>query len=341
LGSRIVIGENSQNVNDPGSRAIGDVIAMQLASITYCSLTNNVKSTLEKYLPEWKLVWEPVQAIQGNWAFIAFNGVQYVLAIRGSILNFSWGAFDDWFKQDFNILKQVPWTYTFDTSTKPMISQGSHEGLQNLMQLKDSNGDTILGFLQDNAFPQQKFLCVTGHSLGANLATVAGPWLRYELLKGGYKMPAIFSILTFAAPTSWNSAFAEQFDNDFTNTWRYYNEIDIVPYSATDIIGLGNLYSPPAPSAHKISVTYDGKTITLSEVFDAIAILIDGCELYYDSAYTHVNQKRGSVPLNTDRHIFPVKNTDPFIEQWFAEAGKQHDHNNYLSWLGAPPLNCG
>lgn len=336
----IKIGEGPQDTHDVNSRAIGDVIAMQLASITYCSLTNNVKPTLNKYLPDWQLVWEPVQAIQGNWAFIAYNGVQYVLAIRGSILNFSWGSFDNWFEDDFNILEQVPWVYTDDSSNKPMISKGASDGLENLKKLKDSNGDTILGFLQKNAFPNEKWLCVTGHSLGGNLATVAGPWLRYELLQNDYTMPSIFSILTFAAPTSWNEAFAGQYDKNFTNTWRYYNEIDIVPYSATDIIGLGDLYDPPAPSAHDISVTYDDMTVTLAEAFDAIAVLIAASEAYYGSWYTHVNQKRGSVALNTGRHVFPVTSTDPLIEQWFLEAGQQHAHNNYLNWLGAPPLNC-
>lgn len=49
----IKIGEGPQDANDVNSRAIGDVIAMQLASITYCSLTNNVKTTLNKYRPDW------------------------------------------------------------------------------------------------------------------------------------------------------------------------------------------------------------------------------------------------------------------------------------------------
>jgi triacylglycerol lipase len=335
------IGHAAQDPANPHSRAIGDVIAMQLASITYCSLTNNVASTLKKYLPDWEVAWMPTKAVQGDWAFIAYNGVQYVVAIRGSILNFSWGAFDDWFKQDFNLLEQVDWKYTDDASAKPMISLGASEALDNLMLLVDGNGQTMLQFLQKNAFPNNKWLCVTGHSLGANLATVVGPWLRYELLKGGHKMPSIFSILTFAAPTSWNKAFADQFDANFTNTWRYYNEIDIVPYSATDIIGLGNLYGPPAPHADKISVVVDSKTITLSEAFDGIAAIITAAEIYYDSVYTRVNQKRGSVPLNTNRHVFDVNAGDPLIVQWFAEAGQQHDHNNYLKWLGAAPLDCG
>lgn len=185
-----------------------------------------------------------------------------------------------------------------------MISKGSSEGLENLKKLKDNNGDTILSFLQKNAFPDEKWLCVTGHSLGGNLATVAGPWLRYELLKRGYTIPSIFSILTFAAPTSWNKAFAEQYDKYFTNTWRYYNEIDIVPYSATDIIGLGDLYDPPAPSAHDISVTYKGVTVTLAEVFDAMALLIVEREGHYDSVYIYPCKPRkrlGSIKYQKTR----------------------------------------
>lgn len=337
----IPIGEAAHDTANPNSRAIGDTIAMQLSAISYCSLSNNVETTLYKYLPEWQLVWKPTKAIEGNWAFIAYNGVQYVVAIRGSILNFSWGSFDNWFEEDFNLFKQVPWTYTDDPTSKPMISEGSSIGLASLQKLTDAGGNTILDFLKKYAFPYEKFICVTGHSLGANLATVVGPWLRYELLQGGYKMPAIFSILTFAAPTSWNKAFADQFDANFTNTWRYYNEIDIVPYSATDILGLALLYTPPtAPSAGSISVTIDGRKVTLANAFEITQAAIFASEVYYDSFYTRVNQTRGSVPLNTVRKEFPVDASKPGIEQWFMEAGDQHSHNNYLRWLGAQPITC-
>ncbi len=335
------IGSGFQDSKDSNSRAIGDVIAMQMASITYCSLdgSNSVKNTLKQYLPKWQLVWEPVQAIQGDWAFIAYNGVQYVVAIRGSILNFSWGAFDNWFKQDFNLFTQVPWTYTDDTSKNPKISKGSYESLQNLMQLVDNNGDTMLSYLQKNAFPQEKWIAVTGHSLGANSATIVGPWLRYELLKGGYKMPSIFSILTFAAPCSWNKAFADQFDAYFTNTWRYYNEIDVVPFSATNILGVGNLFPSPAPNANNITVTYDGLTVSLAEACIAIQGAVDVSEAVNNSWYTDVNQNRGSIALNIGKEIFSVTAKDP-LEQWFEQVGQQHAHNHYLKWLGSGPLTC-
>lgn len=335
------IGHAAVDTSNPYSRAIGDTIAMQLASITYCSLNgpNAVKNTLKKYFPTMTLAWEPTTTVQGEYAFIALYGAQYIVAIRGSILNFSWGAFDNWFKQDFNIFEQVAWKYTNDHSGNPMISKGSDEGIDNLNKLVDKNGDTILSFLKKNAFPSGKLLAVTGHSLGANLATVYVAYLRYQILQNGFSLPGIFSVLTFAAPCSWNAAFAAQFDANFTNSWRYYNVIDVVPYSATNIAGIGLLYPAPAPSAANISVTYDGITITLQEACLAIEAALLASQYKYGSYYTNVNQKRGSVPLNNGKTIFPVTATIP-IEQFFEQVGQQHAHNHYLGWLGAGSLTC-
>jgi hypothetical protein len=335
-----IIGAASVDESDPNSRAIGDVIAMQLSSITYCSLTNNVASTLANYLPNWQLVWQPTAAIEGDWAFIAYNGIQYVIAIRGSILNFSWGSFDNWFRQDFNVLEQVPWVYTNDTSTDPMISKGSSEGLTNLINLVDANGDTMFDYLSKNAFPNNALIGVTGHSLGANLATVYGAWLRYELLQSGYTMPPVFSIMTFASATSWNKAFVDQYDANFTNSWRYYNELDIVPFGAERLLDLTLLYDAPAPKADTVSVTVDGKVITLSDAFIGLAAAIEAAQIAYGSYYTPVNANRGAVPLNTSQSLFPVDTTKSLLDQWFSEAGNQHAHNHYLKWLGSPPLDC-
>jgi hypothetical protein len=336
-----IIGRAHVDPSNSNSRAIGDVLAMQLASITYCSLKgpNVVSKTLKKHLPQMRLVWEPTGTIQGEYAFIALYGDQYIIAIRGSIINFSWGSFDNWFKQDFNIFEQVSWLYTNDHTANPMISKGANEGINNLNKLVDINGETILSFLKKYAFPYGKFLAVTGHSLGANLATVYAPYLRYQLLESRYQLPGIFSVLTFAAPCSWNQAFAKQFDTNFTNSWRYYNVIDVVPYSATKIREIGQLYPAPAPNAANISVTYDGVTVTLSKVCGLIADALDVTEVAYNSWYTEVNQKRGAVALNTGKTIYSVKGIIP-VEQFFEQIGQQHDHNHYLSWLGAAALQC-
>lgn len=340
--SSIIIGSNAEAAAVNNQRAYGDTIAMQLASITYCSLNGNtsVKDTLKAYLPDWELVWQPVNEIDGNYAFIAFNGVQYVIAIRGSILNFSWGSFDNWIKEDFNILNQTPWLYTNDPASNPMISQGSADGLAALNGLYDENGDGIYSFLQKTAFINSNFLCVTGHSLGGNLCTVYALWLQYQMQQANVPKPGIFSVLSFAAPSSWNQAFVDQFTKAFTNSWRYYGLLDIVPFSACEIADLGTLYNPPSPSANDIYVTVDGINITLTDAFIAIDALIIAREVHYNSVYEHVNQTRGAVQLNTTQQQYPINPSDPLIEQWFAQAGAQHDHNHYLDWLGGVEVNC-
>jgi triacylglycerol lipase len=332
-----IIGAYANSDTIPPSRAIGDRIAMQMAAITYCSINGgNIKKTVTKYLPKWELVWEPVQAIGGNYAFIAFNGIQYVIAIRGSILNFSIGTFDDWIKEDFTILEQVPWTYP-SSKTKPMISKGSADGLANIIDLKDSKGDTILEFLLQNAIPSGKFLCVTGHSLGGNLATVFAPWLLYQIQQDFQTVPAVFSVLTFAAPTSWNEAFSDMFNASFTNSWRYFNSIDIVPFSGCNIEGLGLLYSNN--EANTIYHDYLGEKISLADFFDTLAALVLASEIKNSSFYFPVNQYRGTIQINIKKELFKVKATTP-VEKWFEQAAAQHNHNHYLKFLGTNTIHC-
>lgn len=332
--------EQAENIRigsgeDSSQRAIGDTIAMTLAAITYCSVKDNVQNTLQKYLPGWTLVWTPAATIDGNYAFVASNGVQDVVAIRGSILNFSVTAFDNWFKDDFNIFIQTPWTFPAELGKNPMISQGAMDGLNSLSSLVDSNGFTIKDYVLNNTIKNNRLLCVTGHSLGANLATVFAPWLLYQINLSKLPVPALFSVLTFAAPTSWNKDFADQFDSSFTNTWRYYNELDIVPFCANKVAGLGNLFPPPGVNAKNV----DTGSKTLADDFNSIAQLITDSEILWNSYYSNVNTKRGSVPLNTGHKIFSVSSSDPLIA-WFEQAGNQHESNHYLEWLGAKPITC-
>jgi triacylglycerol lipase len=334
--TQIIIGEKATT----GQRAIGDGIAMQLASITYCSTgTNTVAKTLAHYLPDWQLVWEPLKTIKGNYAFIAFNGIQYVVAIRGSVLSFSFDTFYNWVEQDFNIFFQQDWPYTHVAHGNPKVSDGAMDGLNNLVALTDKNGQTMLDFLLNNAIPNNNLLCVTGHSLGGNLATVFAPWLLYKIQQAGQPVPPIFSVLSFAAPTSWNVDFADQFNAAFTNSWRYINPFDIIPYAACDVEGLGLLY--PSLSANNIFTVVDGVTITLAEAFIGLQLLIAASEVANGrSFYKMVNTKRGTVMLNTGKQLFPVNQRDPLLEQWFQQAGQQHDHNHYLAWLGENPVDC-
>jgi triacylglycerol lipase len=317
-------------------------LAMTLAAVAYCA---DPGSTLASLNNGWSAVWQADTDINGNIAFIAYNGSsQYVVAIRGSLLNFSWQSFDNWFKQDLNVFEQIAWTYPSSSAT-PKISKGSSDGLNDLIGLIDSSvssgGQNMYEFLAANAIGAGISIGVVGHSLGGNLATVYAPWLLYQFQQNSITppTPSLFPVMTFAAPSAGNQPFAEAFDSSFPSSWRYYNEIDIVPMASASIRSAETLYSP-APEADTIEIQIGSDSVLLSKAIGGIADAIDTSEVTNGiSFYTQTNQLHGSVALNTSGTLLPVSATDP-LEQWFEQAGKQHVQDNYLSLLGVDAITC-
>lgn len=320
------------NTSDPNPG-----LAMTLAATAYCS---DPITTLNNLDNGWTAVWAATTDINGNIAFIAYNGSsQYVVAIRGSLLNFSWQAFDNWFIQDLNVYKQTAWTYPA-SDTQPMVSQGSSDGLTDLIQLVNASGQTIYQYLAANAIGSNISIGVVGHSLGGNLATVFAPWLLYQLQQNKITPPALFPVLTFAAPTAGNTAFAAAYDKSFPNSWRYYNEIDVVPMASDSLRSAEQLYSAPAPEASSIETTYKKLTVTLKDAIGLIADSIDVSEGTNGSIYAQTNQSSGSVALNTLKTINPVDTSKPLIDQWFDQVASQHVQSTYLSFFGLSPVTC-
>jgi hypothetical protein len=313
------------------------ITAVTLCGAAYCS---NIKKTLGSSLPSWTLVWTADQEIGGNTAYIAYDGSsQYAIAIRGSLLSFTWQAFDNWFKEDLNVYYQVAWTY--GNAPGAMIAQGASDGLANLMNLVDSSSGasvSMLEFIQANALRAGTSIVVTGHSLGGNLATVVAPWLNFTLQKTGKSIPPI-SVYTFAAPAAGNQIFATAYDALFQgNSWRYAIDGDIVPTFPvfSSMLLMAGWYSP-APSASKISVTYKGLTATLEEALIGIAGTIEISELSYGSQYTQTNQNQDTVGLSTNQCNTYPNNT---IEDWFGAVGCHHAVKNYALALNATPVTC-
>lgn len=324
----------STTIGNPSSPNPG--LAMTLAATAYCTDPGTTLSNLDN---GWTAVWVATADINGNIAFIAYNGSsQYVVAIRGSLLDFSWQAFDNWFIQDLNVYEQTAWTYPA-SEAQPMISQGSSDGLNDLSQLVNTSGQTIYQYLAANAIGNDISIGVVGHSLGGNLATVFAPWLLYQFQQNKLTPPALFPVLTFAAPTAGNQAFAEAYDKSFPSSWRYYNEIDLVPMASDSLRSAEQLYSP-APEASSIETTYDNVTVTLQEAIGLIADSIDVAELRCGSYYAQTNQSNGSVALNTSKTLNPVDTSKPLIEQWFDQVASQHVQSTYLSFFGLSPVTC-
>ena len=312
--------------------------AMGLAATAYCA---DVRGALQKYLPSWTAVWVADAAINGNLAFIAYDGgTQYVVAIRGSLFSWTWSSFDNWFYQDLNVFEMVDWAYGGDGSAK--IAQGASDGLSNLSSLVDSSGGSpvsILQFLLANALSPGKSITVTGHSLGGNLSTVLAPWLVYQIQSAGKAVPPMW-IYTFAAPAAGNESFANAYDALFRGrSWRYMINLDIVPTFPVTIsmFGMSAWYSP-APLASQISVTYEGLTVTLQEAINTVATAIAAAALSYDySVYTQTNLTEGTEVLGTTLCDAWQSNT---IEDWFDTVSCHHSPLTYCRSVGAPAVVC-
>jgi len=329
----MIIGED---INGAGWRSI----PLTLSAIAYC-VSTEIGDDLRQYCPEWTAVWVPARELNGNYAYIAYNekANQYCVAMRGSILSFSWESFQDWFEQDFDVLFQHPWNYP--PGNNVYISAGADKGLNNVSRLvavADNKPCTMLQFLL-KALPEKKAsLAVVGHSLGGALATVTASWLRYQIQKAGQKGPDI-SVVTFAAPSVGNQNFANAYDAMFgDSSLRYFNSIDIVPMASGSIADIGSLYSPE-PEAYNISATYDGVTVTLQEGILLVAATVEGSEWWDSSYYTQTNQTKGSVELNPEGNLCSSDETDPLLE-WFDQAGCQHGLKTYFKYIGGTPVDC-
>jgi triacylglycerol lipase len=332
----------SQRIGEDNNGDNGQIIAATLSAIAYCDGETSIINSLAATLPDWSLAWIPDVEINGNYAYIAYNeqAEQYAVAIRGSVLDFSWQAFEDWFEQDFNVIYQSDWTYPA-SDQNPKTSRGAADGLSDLTSLVSTasgNQVRMLDFLMQTAVANDISILVTGHSLGGGLATVFAPWLYYQITSAN-KQISHMPVMTFAAPAVGNAAFAAAYDATFPNSWRYYNSQDIVPKASASIADMGNLYSP-APEASSISTTYDGYTVTLQEGIIALDAVVIASEVYNNSVYTQTNAASGSVELNTAGKLFTVTATDP-LEQWFEQAGAQHSLSNaYLPFLGGDSFTC-
>jgi hypothetical protein len=318
--------EKKARKDKPADKFFTNAIACTFSEIAYCA---SPQDSLTKYLPGWNIVWDP-EAVKGNYAFVATNGEKYAIAIRGSLLNFSEGAFENWVKQDFNVASQHVWDYADSGIAK--ISQGAYDAWENLTKLKDKLTNKALWQFIDSVYNSKTELLITGHSLGGNIAITCSSWLFAELKKNG-KTTQNIHITTFAAPAPGNAAFAKDYDIKFPDAERIENTHDIVPkFPVADAVsGLSSLYNP-APAASKIEVGFSFLKVKLTYIFLGIKTAIRGFEIANNnSVYTQTKGKQITIPLSG-------KNIANTAEDFFAEAGYQHGVNQYAIAVGAPVI---
>lgn len=306
-----------------------DITACLFSQIAYCP---DPQQQLNKHLPEWRVVWNAT-ALNGNHMFVATDKKNYTIAIRGSLIEFSWDAFENWIYQDLNIGTQEKWNYANTSGAK--ISTGSYRGFQNLIQLKDkTSGKDVLTFLKENTKDKNPII-ITGHSLGGNLATVLASYISFKLKESNHKND--INVITFAAPAAGNAMFAEDFNEKFPNSVRIENEGDIVPKfpCVSAVASLSKLYSDSL-SADQITVGYKNINTSLSNVFRGISTIITGLQLTSGfSNFTQTNRSGTIIKVKLSG-----KNNSNDAGSWFSEAGYQHGIAQYAVALNAPVLDC-
>ena len=278
--------------------------------------------------PYWKCLWGPAQdSDESNLAFVAgyfpsagAKTPQYIcVTIRGTDVDIDdiWGIlYQVWEDLDATTQLPLPW----EQSDPARVAKGTLDGLAVIEALTAPDGqgneqslsDYLTAFLSDPANANVTSL-VTGHSLGACLATVVAPWMRS--LVPGYK--GTIQPITFAGPTAGDVNFANYYDKHFPTARRYQNSLDVVPRAYYDLDIIHSIY------ANLIDGIETPEFVNLG-----IDVMTDELD-YYELSY--VQPSRGAQILDG---IFLLSDTD-----WYAQALHQHHLATYLALLTNTPVN--
>lgn len=327
--------------------AVHPEVALGLAALAPLPI-EALEAELPLRLPGWDLVWAPAEDPGEASAFVAFNGSQYVVALRGPAFAFDGEAFYDWILEGFGLFVQVPWpfvdAYEQDAllrsaaheparSEPPRISKGVWHGLEQLRALRSASGQSLAEFLMGYCVQRGRALAITGFSLGGGLAAPLGLWLRHAILEQEERVPEDFGVVTFGAPGVGNRTFADLFDRCFERSWRYFNALDIVPMVTTDAVSMASLFPAPAPGAGRAPLKAGVSLGRAFELLEGAILAADAFTAKY-SFYSHTNITRGARVLNRQHQTFTVAATGAKAA-WFAQAAAQHDPARYLAWLSS------
>lgn len=242
------------------------------------SISTRVSESLALEPPtadDWKLVWGP--AVNELWLSLFDDNMAYIAQHRKHSHKFAVVfrgtnpvSLSNWIVEDFFVFRKKPWKNGRNSvqvfGNRPAkISLGTHTAMERVRALNapvgvPGAGTTMLQFLRIQAETQNKplELYVTGHSLGATLATTYALFLKQA--SGQVDIPvkdqwdpegkACIRAYAFAGATAGNKAFADYSDSqlDEKHLHRFSNSLDIVPHAwnKDTVSKIKHLYLPTA-----------------------------------------------------------------------------------------------
>jgi hypothetical protein len=286
-----------------------DQVMMTLSAITYTSfdsmtgLQNNLDAA-EALKQTYKATW---WARDGSTlVYVVRNTMNndYCIAIGGAVFQFGVAFLFDWY-EDLGIAHLTPLS---DDGPEKAKTAAALPSIVRRINSLTYNGSTLPQLIKN--FPNGSKVYITGHSLGAMIASVYAVQLATSQTAELEIIPR-----TFAAPSAGNQAFADLFNPDnsqclFPRSSACVNTLDIIPYAWQDLQGM------PAINYGKIKCPID---FTLC--VDNLARLLIIFRAYYEQP--PLKQLPGQP--------------DP-TNSFFAQAMYQHQPDTYLALLGLLPI---
>lgn len=99
----------------------------------------------------------------------------------------------------------------------------------NVIKPGETETRTLESYVQ--SLPASTCITVTGHSLGGAIANLTGAWIAAT------QPHLVCELYTFAAPMTGDATFAATFNTLVPNSFRIYNQPDVVPKSPLHIMG--------------------------------------------------------------------------------------------------------
>lgn len=205
----------------------------------------------------WEIAWGPCvsQATDSIFAdnamYVAHDMVNdiYVVAVAATNVASPY----DILAEDLDV-KPIPWPYGGSAPSGTQIATGTNDGVTALLAMQ-SQGQSLVKYLQSRTDTSVSTLIFTGHSLGGALS----PTLALTLATQGLGLSDWKNVYIYptAGPTAGNAAFAAYFSQTFPQSatgsepWQVWNadlanSLDVVPcaWNEQTLSSIPDLYTP-------------------------------------------------------------------------------------------------